>query len=413
LIIEKLRQTDGSRSVTIESERPETSPIESAVRTGLRLHVDNTLVHGIVRCLEERAKEVDVAGLLGLANFLVFADTIVFGHQELDSLRETSERFISELHKLHLEPSAIDHVTVSRESFEGACRLAAARLGPQIKASLQGYRSQLHEERVSLRPEGVEVDILRYQRVHDLIARTPEWEKELVDVAKRAIAERRSVGAFEYALGVDDVLREALRKGFVDHPWSVHLTEKMAILFRIHLNHVLPSRQGALHAPAPARMRLLRHLISTVSLESEDSLRHLDLLVPDVARFVAKVSGGNPRRVLSAAIELRTEAIPIRAKLRSLACELITGQDRELRRDFRAEARRLVEGPTELREADRWGLKLILLAHIASMRFGFDLQMDWWRKGPVVALSHDSTFFNAGDPDFRTLIQNSCGNREL
>jgi hypothetical protein len=189
LIIEKLRQTDGSRSVTIESERPETSPIESAVRTGLRLHVDNTLVHGIVRCLEERAKEVDVAGLLGLANFLVFADTIVFGHQELDSLRETSERFISELHKLHLEPSAIDHVTVSRESFEGACRLAAARLGPQIKASLQGYRSQLHEERVSLRPEGVEVDILRYQRVHDLIARTPEWEKELVDVAKRAIAE--------------------------------------------------------------------------------------------------------------------------------------------------------------------------------------------------------------------------------
>jgi hypothetical protein len=39
-----------------------------------------------VQCLERRANEVDIAGLLGLANFLVFADTIVFGNQELDSV---------------------------------------------------------------------------------------------------------------------------------------------------------------------------------------------------------------------------------------------------------------------------------------------------------------------------------------
>ena len=394
----------------VELERAsETSPIESAVHTGFRLHVDNTLIHSLVRCLEKRAKEVDVAGLLGFANFLVFADTIVFGHQELDAVRETSERLITELHMLQLEDSAVDHVTVSRENFESACRLAAARLGPQVDVSLRGMRSLKPDARVKLHPEGVEVDVLRYQRVHDLITMPAQSEKGLVELAKHAIAERRSVGAFEYAIGIDDVLRKALRKAYVARPWDVHLTEKMAILFRIHLHHVLASRQGALHAPAPGRMRLLSHLISTVSLASEDHLRHLDLLVPDIARFVVNTREGDPRRVLAAAIELRARAATIRERLRSLACDLLTEQDDESRRDFRAEARKLVAGQTERNEPDRWGLKLILLAHIANVGFGFDLQIKWWRKGPVVALSHDSTFFNADDPDFRSLIRN-CGN---
>jgi hypothetical protein len=351
-----------------------------------------------------------VAGLLGFANFLVFADTIVFGHQELDSVRETSERLISELHELQLGDRALDHVTVSRESFEQACRIAAARLGPHVDVAVDGFRSHLADERLSLQPEGVEVDVNRYQRVHDLIATPTPWEHELVGLAKLAIAERRSVGAFEYALGVDDRLREALRKCFLDNRWSVRLTEKMAILFRINLNHVLASRQGAVHAPAPARTRLLSHLISTVALTSEDNLRHLDLLVPDVAHFVAQGSGGNPRRVLAEAIELRERAAPIRTRLRSLACDLLTGQNSESRRDFRVAARKLVDKDTEHNEPASWGLKLFLLAQLAGASFGFNLQMEWWRRGPVVALSHDSAFFNAEDPDFRTLIRNSCGN---
>jgi hypothetical protein len=56
-----------------------------------------------VQCLERRANEVDIAGLLGLANFLVFADTIVFGNQKLDSVQEPCERLQGNL--------ALDHVT--------------------------------------------------------------------------------------------------------------------------------------------------------------------------------------------------------------------------------------------------------------------------------------------------------------
>jgi len=387
----------------------ETSPIESAIHSGFRLHLDNTLIHGVVRCLEGRATEVDVAGLLGLANFLVFADTVVFGHLELDSVRRTSERLIRELRARKLEDSALKHVTVSPDNFENACRLAAAKIAPQVDALLQGFPLDFPYERISLQPEGVEVHVDRYQRVHDLIQRRTQSADELADIAERAIAARRSVGAFEYAVAVDNALREALQKAFMNLPWTVSMTERMALLFKIHLNHVLAARQQALHAPAPARMRLLRDLISTTPKAPPNNLRtHLDLLVPDVARFLARRSGGNPSRVLAEAIDLRAQAAPIRLSLRSLARELINGQDSETKSEFREAAQRLVGGRTESHASEDSGLKLHLLVKLGSVRLELELKTNLWKRGPIVAVSHDSAFFNPGDPDFKMLIRNSC-----
>ena len=404
--IRKAAEEVGGRGSSELVCHPETSPIESAPHRGFRLHVDNTLAHGVVRCFERRATEVDVAGLLGLANFLVFADTVVLGHLELDTVRRISEGLAAELRGLNLEGGALKHVRVSQDTFEDACREAAAKFAPQVKALLRGFRPLSQHERVALRPEGLEVDVERYQRVHDLVSGDAKSEAELADIAMRAIAGRRSVGALEYALAVDDSLREELRRAFVHRPWSLDVTERVVVLFKIHLNHVLAASQGALHAPAPGRVRLVRDLISTAHPAPEvNPLRHLDLLVPDVARFLAKRGGGDPRDVLAAAIELREKAAGVRLRLRTLARDLIDGQDGEARSDFREEARRLIGGSPGREAPEDSGLKLHLL-YIGS-KLGLELKL--WRRGPVVAVAHDSAFFDPEAPDFRTLVRRSCG----
>lgn len=256
----------------------------------------------------------DAKGLLNVATLLVFGSKIRLTSFEPQELVEISSTFVDALASLTGDDPTVEFHKTSRHEYAVACRKAAEFSASELPFRFRRNARELLGLPSASLPAGATFQPDRVRKIVET------YDGSQLDDLSCSALEAKGDGAIEYMLASSNSLRAEVRRIIAEaKDWNEQDNWQIESFLRHGLNEALAHSNGAIYAPAISRAELIHSEVEFVMKRLEGELQsvarelnaELDE-VPSIHALLLDRSKGDPKGILTEALELRGQARSLR-----------------------------------------------------------------------------------------------------
>lgn len=292
----------------------------------MELLVDHTSLHAVGRCLTKKAVgEPDLAGLLQFATQLVFADAIILSNIDSGGVINASRDIASILNSEGVGTNILILTRLSKKSFCLASTQAADKLAEDLQYVFPN-NELVPEGLFSVAKPNLNKKLMQHENkfYETILAGEESARRELLDESLN----NDYIGSAAYMVTNSDSLWSAVRSFVEKGNWNQVENDRLNVFLRYYLNtqlaELVTTVRGTYteYSPSVARARITNNIntymiykLSEVVGNAAKQLEPVLLGAPSVAGALVLRSKGDPRALLTEALEAREKAVELRKAL--------------------------------------------------------------------------------------------------